>query len=235
MKFNSADIMRIDARPEPVEWKLSETALVVVDMQNGFCSAGGYLDKVGYDISGARQVIDAMADLLPVVRDAGMKVVFLQSGFDPDYKVVAGPSAPVWHKSEAILLMRSKPELHGSLITEGTWDYQIVDELRPQKQDIVVLKSRYGGFSGTNLDQILRANRVRNLVLTGIATNVCVETTLREAYGLEYFPLLLEDATSQAGPPEMKTATLFNVERYFGWVSDTTALKRSLGVLKAAA
>jgi ureidoacrylate peracid hydrolase len=169
------------------------------------------------------------------VRNTGMKVVFLQSGFDADYKVVAGPSAPVWHKSEAIRLMRSEPKLNGSLITEGTWDYQIVDELLPKKEDIVVLKSRYSGFSGTNLDQVLRAYRIRNLVFTGIATNVCVETTLRDAYGLEYFPLLLEDATNQAGPPEMKAATLFNVERYFGWVSDTTALKRSLGVLKAAA
>jgi ureidoacrylate peracid hydrolase len=235
MMLGTSDILTIDARPGPIEWLLSETALIVVDMQNGFCSAGGYLDKVGYDISGTRPVIESIARLLPVIRAVGIKVVFLQSGFDPGYKVVAGPSAPVWHKSEAILLMRSRPELHGTLITEGTWDYQIVDELRPHDDDIVVLKSRYGGFSGTNLDQVLRAHRIRNLLFTGIATNVCVETTLREAYGLEYFPLLLEDATNQAGPPELKQATLFNVERYFGWVSDTAALIRAISASSEAA
>jgi ureidoacrylate peracid hydrolase len=222
--------LEIEARPHSISWNPLETALIVVDMQNGFCSPGGYLDKVGYDLSGARSVIEVIARLLPTVRRAGVKVVFLQSGFDKGYKVVGGPTAPVWHKSEALLLMRSKPELQGSLITEGGWDWELVDELVPEENDIVVRKSRYGGFSGTNLDQILRAYRIRNLIFTGIATNVCVETTLRESYGLEYFPLLLEDATHQAGPPEMKSATLTNVERYFGWVASSKQITDALNV-----
>jgi ureidoacrylate peracid hydrolase len=227
--------MRLATRPNPIDWEPRETALVVVDMQNGFCMPGGYLDLVGYDVTGAQQVIAAIGALLPAVRAAGMPVVYLQSGFDPLYRVVGGPTAPVWHKSEAIVLMRERPELHGKLITRGGWDYEIVDALEPRPEDILVRKSRYSGFAGTDLDQQIRARRIRNLIFTGVATNICVETTLREAYSREYFVLLLEDATMQAGEPAMKQATLINVERYFGWVCGSTVLRNALAPARATA
>jgi len=221
--------LRVAARPHGLEWNAAETALVVVDMQNGFLKPGGYFDNVGYDLAHAPRTIAQVARTVEISRAAGLTIAFIQSGFDARHNVVGGPSAPVWHKSEAQILMRERPELAYTLITDGTWDYEIVDELAPQPAlgDIVVKKSRYSAFSGTNLDQVLRARRVRNIVLCGVALNVCVETTLRDAYGHEYFPLLLEDATHHAGPPYLREATLWNVERFFGWIASVDAFAQA--------
>ena len=93
---------------------------------------------------------------------------------------------------------------------------------------IVLNKSPlYSGFWGTPLDAMLRARRIRNLLFVGIATNVCLESTLRDAYFLEYFPILIEDAALHAGPPEMQAATVFTVEKFFGWVTTTSDFLRT--------
>jgi ureidoacrylate peracid hydrolase len=217
--------LNIDARPHPLEWNAAETALVVVDMQNGFLKPGGYFDNIGYDLGHAPGTIAQVVRAVEISRGAGLTIAFIQSGFDAHHNVVGGPSAPVWHKSEAQLLMHQRPELAYKLITDGTWDYEIVDELKPRPQDgdLVVRKSRYSAFAGTNLDQVLRARRIRNVVICGVALNVCVETTLRDAYHHEYFPLLLENATHHAGPPYLRDASLWNIERFFGWIATVEA------------
>ena len=87
-----------------------------------------------------------------------------------------------------------------------------------------MLKTRYSGFAGTQLDSVLRARNIRYLVFVGIATNVCVESTLRDAYFHEYWPILVTDGAMQAGPPEAHAATLFNVESFFGWSLPAGAL-----------
>ena len=84
---------------------------------------------------------------------------------------------------------------------------------------MVIPKTRYSGFFNTNLDSMLRSRGIRNLIFTGIATNVCVESTLRDGFFLEYFGIILEDATYQAGPRSAHDAALFNIETFFGWVS----------------
>lgn len=215
------------ARPGGIDWQAGETALVVVDMQNGFLKPGGYFDRVGYELGHAPRTIGQVQRTVAAARAAGLFVVYVQSGFDAEHLVVGGPSAPVWHKSEAQVLMRERPELAFALITEGSWDYALVDELAPAAGELVVKKSRYSAFAGTPLDQVLRARRVRNLVFCGVAANVCVESTLREAYHREYFCLLLEDATHHAGPPFLREATLWNVERFFGWVAPVAAFEQA--------
>ena len=117
--------------------------------------------------------------------------------------------------------MRDRPDLVGSLLAKGTWDYALVDKLKPQKGDIVIPKPRYSAFFNTALDSMLRARGIKNLAFCGIATNVCVESTLRDGYHLEYFGVLLEDATHQAGPAFLQEASVYNVEKFFGWVSNT--------------
>jgi len=221
--------LKIAARPQPIEWLAPETALVVVDMQNGFLKPGGYFANCGYDLTHSPKTIAAVKTVVDAARAAGLMRVFIQSGFDAGHLVVGGPTAPVWHKSEAQILMRERPELAFKLITEGTWDYELVEELAPRPDELVVKKSRYSGFAGTNLDQALRARRIRNLVFAGVATNACVESTLREAYHHEYFVLLLEDATHHAGPQFLKDATVWNVERFFGWVAPAAAFVGALG------
>jgi ureidoacrylate peracid hydrolase len=185
-------------------------------MQNAYCSEGGYLDQVGFDVSGSAPVIAEARKIIDACKAAGIRVIYLQNGFEPDLRDI-GETAPVWHKSNALRYMRDNPEWSGRLLTKGTWDHAIVDELTPSPQDIVVHKSRYSGFAGTNLDQLLSASRVETLLVCGVATNVCVESTIRDAYHREYFPVMISDATMAAGPG-MQEATEFNVLRFFGWL-----------------
>ena len=211
----------LPARPENLPINPKETALIVVDMQNAYASPGGYLDLAGFDIEGSAAVIDRIALLVEAARKAGVQVVFFQNGWDPDYVEAGGPGSPNWWKSNALKTMRDRPELDGTLLAKGTWDYALVDRLKPQKGDIVIPKPRYSAFFNSQLDSMLRARNIKNLAFCGIATNVCVESTLRDGYHLEYFGVLLEDATHQAGPAFLQEATVFNVEKFFGWVSNT--------------
>jgi ureidoacrylate peracid hydrolase len=115
--------------------------------------------------------------------------------------------------------LRRNPNLAGQLLARGGWDYEIVDALAPQPGDIRVHKTRYSAFFNSQLDSILRARGIRNLVFVGIATNVCVESTLRDGFHLEYFGVMLEDATHHLGPEFLQKATVYNIETFFGWVS----------------
>ena len=219
----------IRCRPEPLELDASQTALVVVDMQNAYASPGGYLDLAGFDISGARAAVEQCRRAVEAARRGGLQVVYLQNGWDAEYVEAGGPGSPNWHKSNALKLMRQREELRGKLLAKGGWDYALVEALRPQAGDLVVPKSRYSGFFNSSLDSALRSRGVRNLVFCGIATNVCVESTLRDGFFLEYFGVLLEDATHQAGPDFLRQATAYNVETFFGWVCGTDELCRALG------
>lgn len=213
----------LPARPEALRMKAGETALVVVDMQNAYASVGGYVDTAGFDISGAQGVIGNVARAVVAARAAGVLVVFLQNGWDAQYVEAGGPGSPNWHKSNALKTMRKNPELQGRFLAKGGWDYQMVDAIAPQPGDIVVPKPRYSGFFNSALDSTLRARGIRNLVFTGIATNVCVESTLRDAFHLEYFSVMLEDATHELGGPAIQAAAVYNVETFFGWVSTVDA------------
>ena len=225
--------LNLDTRPEPLNLDLAQTAVIVVDMQNAFASPKGLLDLAGVDISGAAAVVRSIAGILDAARAAGMPVVYLQTGYKPDLSNGGGAESPNPRKETALCLMRARPELKGQLLVEGTWDFQIVDELAPQAGDVVVLKTRYSGFANTGLDATLKARGIRNLVFVGIATNVCVESTLRDAYFNEYWPILVTDGAMQAGPPEAHAATIFNVESFFGWTIGAQALVDALNRSRA--
>jgi ureidoacrylate peracid hydrolase len=220
--------MQLQAKPEPVEVDLSKSAVVVVDMQNAFASKDGMLDIAGADLTGAPRVVSVIGRLLSAARRYGMPVVYLQMGYKADLSDSGGPQSPNWHKELGIRMMNRRPELKGTLVTEGTWDFAIVDELAPQAGDIVIVKTRYSGFARTALDAELQARDIRYLFFTGIATNVCVESTLRDAFFLDYWPILVTDATLAAGPPSMQEATLFNIESYFGWTIPSEEFLRSI-------
>lgn len=223
----------LPARPEPLRLAVDETAVVVVDMQNAYASPNGYLDLAGFDIAGAKAAITAIQDVLSVARSAGIPVIFFQNGWDADYVEAGGPGSPNWHKSNALKTMRKHPELQGKLLAKGGWDYALVDELQPKPGDIVVPKTRYSGFFNSQFDSILRARGIRNLVFCGIATNVCVESTLRDGFHLEYFGVMLEDATHQAGPDYIQKASVFNIETFFGWVSSASDFRRAFAQTEA--
>lgn len=228
IEADAAFAVHIDARPEPFDLNLTQTAIVVIDLQNGYASPGGYRELIGQDISAARQVIGNTLRLLDAARAAALTVILLKNGWDIELKSAGGPRSPNWHKSNPLKTMRARPELKGKILTHGSWDYEFVDDIKPAPGDIVVPKTRYSGFCGTALDNILRARDIRNLVFAGIATNVCVESTIRDAYHREFFCLLVVDATLQSGPPFIQDATIYNVERYLGWVTTTDTLCTAL-------
>lgn len=209
----------LPARPEPIRLGLRETAVVVVDMQNAYATEGGYVDIAGFDISGAQATIANIQKTLAAARAAGVQVIYFQNGWDKDYVEAGTPGSPNWHKSNALKTMRARPELRGQLLARDSWDHAIVDALQPQPGDILVPKTRYSGFFNTGMDSLLRARGIRNLVFVGIASNVCVESSLRDAFHLEYFATMLEDATHHLGPDFIQKATVYNVETFFGWVS----------------
>jgi ureidoacrylate peracid hydrolase len=228
-----ARYVTLPARPEPLRLAVDETAVVVVDMQNAYASPNGYLDLAGFDIAGAKAAITSIKGVLDVAREAHVPVIYFQNGWDPNYVEAGGPGSPNWHKSNALKTMRKRPELQGTLLAKGGWDYALVDELKPQPGDIIVPKTRYSGFFNSQFDSILRARDIRNLIFCGIATNVCVESTLRDGFHLEYFGVMLEDATHQAGPDYLQKASVFNIETFFGWVSTSGDFRRAFAQTEA--
>lgn len=169
------------AEPESIQLDPKQTALIVVDMQNAYASLGGYLDLAGFDVSATKPVIENIQKTIDAAHQAGIQVIFFKNGWDDQYVQAGGEGSPNYHKSNAIKTMKKCPELQGSYSQKG-WDYELVDELQPKPQDIVIEKPRYSGFFNTNLDSMLRAKGIRNLIFTGIATNVCVESTLRDGF-----------------------------------------------------
>jgi ureidoacrylate peracid hydrolase len=219
---------KLNAKPEAVDIEFAKSAIVLVYMQNAFASKGGLLDLAGVDLTDAPRVVQTIRDVIGAARSAGVPVVHLRMAYKPDLSDAGGERSPNCHKELAMHTMRARPEYKGKLLTEGTWDAAIVDDLTPEAGDLVITKTRYSGFSGTTLDSQLRVRGIQFLFFAGIATNVCVESTLRDAYFLDYWPILLADATMPAGGPGIFEATLFNVESFFGWTMTSDELRAQL-------
>jgi ureidoacrylate peracid hydrolase len=222
-------MVALKARPTDVEIDINRTAIIVVDMQNAYASKGGMLD-IGTGIDEARigPVIEANKKLLPAARGAGVKVIYLQFGYKPDLSNAGGPQSPNIRKQMLFKLMKERPEVRDKLIIEGTWGWEIIDDLKPVAGDYVVQKPRYSGFASTNLESLLHGLDIQHLIFTGVATNVCVESTAREAYFREFWPILVEDAMDHTGPDFVRQATLYNFESKLGWVTKTDDVLRIL-------
>jgi len=223
----------LTARPEPVDIDLKRTALICVDMQNAFVSKGGMFDLAGFDISKAPAVTDVHRKLLPACRKAGVKVIYLVIAFRPDLRDAGDPNSPAYHKELALRMMRQRPELAGKLLIDGGWDAAIVDGLEPEPGDLVIRKTRYSGFCRTELESTLRASGITHLLFTGVATNVCVESTARDALFADFWPILIEDAMTNSGPAFNQQATLWNFEHVLGWVTHSSDVIAALPTQKA--
>ncbi|OGO37941.1 MAG: hypothetical protein A2147_04465 [Chloroflexi bacterium RBG_16_57_8] len=218
----------IPAKPEPVTLDTERTAVIVVDMQNAFCKKGGMMDLGGaLDEVKANCVIDNNKRVIEACRRAGIKIVYLRMAYRADLSNFGGPDSPNYWKQKGVASERGRER---KFLTIGTWDWQIADELAPQPEDIVVDKNRFSGFSNTELDVILRTLKAKHLIFLGIATNVCVESTLREAFFHEYFPVLVSDACGNIGPEFIQEATVWNVARFFGWVTTSDELIRAMSL-----
>jgi ureidoacrylate peracid hydrolase len=233
--FDMGTRLTIEAEPEPITVDLLKTALIVVDMQNAFVRDGAYLDLAGHDISATQRIIAPCQKLITAVREKGVKIIYFQMGYSPDLSDKGAPDSPSTLKSRALNFINQRPELEDKVYIYGTWGAEIIDELKPQPGDITIKKQRYDGFIGTNLDLTLRTLGIKYLFFIGTATNICVESTIRHAFFLDYFPILVSDAVSHMGPSITQQATILNVQSTFGWVTTSNSLLHAIGHIKNSA
>lgn len=210
----------LDAEPEPLEIDRRRTGVVIVDMQNAFLTKGAYFDLRGFDIQPGRAAIEPIRKVSQAARTKGCTVIYLVTVHHLG-DAGTGPESVYWHKEGSLALYREHPELQDKLLLPGTWGTQIVKELEPEKGDVVVEKPRYSGFFDTNLETILRKYNLKYLLTVGIATNCCVEATVRDAYYRGYFSIVVSDATAALGPEFMQEAAIFNIKTLFGWTTTT--------------
>jgi ureidoacrylate peracid hydrolase len=222
----------IEAEPEPIALDLLKAALIVVDMQNAFVKEGGYFDLAGHDISATQRIITPCRKLITALRPKGVKIIYFQMGYSQDLCDKGAPDSPSALKSRVLNFINQRPEAKDKVYIYGTWGAEIIEELKPQPGDITIKKQRYDGFFGTNLDLTLRTLGARYLFFIGTATNICVESTIRHAFFLDYFPILVSDAVSHMGPGATQQATIFNVQSTFGWVTTSDNILDAINHIK---
>ena len=210
------------AEMEPLEIDLGRTAVMVIDMQNAFVKKGGMFDLGGRGVSHIQPVVETNRQIIGAARERNIKVVYVVHRLTPDGKEI-GPLSryrlnPKWEQ----------PEFKRGSILEGTWGTEIIDELKPREDEMVIVKRRFSAFHGTELDMMLKTFDIRWLVFTGVATNVCVESSLRDASHLQYLPVLVSDAVA-ASPPERQQSSIDNIKEIFGWVSTSRDVLEAFG------
>ena len=223
----AADQVVLEAEPKPLEMDLKRAGIVVVDMQNAFIAKGAYVDLRGFDVSLAQQIVAPIRKITRAARAKGLKVIYFFTTHDPG-DAGKGPDSVYWHKEGSLAMYREHPEFKDNLLLPDTWGGEIISELKPEKVDVVIEKPRYSGFFDTNFGTVLKRYNLTYLIFVGVATNCCVESTIRDAYYRGYFSIMVLDATAASGPKFMQEAAAFNVKSFFGWITTTDNVLKTL-------
>jgi biuret amidohydrolase len=213
-------MIQVDALPGPFEFEPAHTALLMIDMQRDFIEPGGFGAALGNDVSLLAPVVPAAAELVALCRAMGVLVVHTQECHRPDLS-----DCPPAKR------LRGKPSLRigdpgpmGRILIEGEPGASFVPELVPQPGDVVIAKPGKGAFYGTRLAELLQDRQITRLIFGGVTTEVCVQTTMREANDRGYECLLVEEATGSYFP-QFKEATLAMIRAQGGIVGWTATLQ----------
>ena len=196
-------------------------ALVVIDVQNGFVSKGGSYDTLGMGVSYYQKVVPDISRLIELCRDAEIPIFYTQAVREKSGIDLLTRTHNILPKSREERI-RMKP-----ICIRGTWDADIVDEIKPAPEDHVVVKRRDSAFQDTELGVWLKSLGVDTLIFCGIDTSICVEASLREAFNKGYDVLLISDATA-SGSPKHFESTLEIVRDYYGLVMDIASFSTFL-------
>jgi ureidoacrylate peracid hydrolase len=230
--------VHIDARPSPVRIDPATTAVMVVDMQHDFASAGGMFDRAGIDISPVQKIIEPTRSLLEAARTAGLTICYLKMAFRDDLSDAGHPHSPTWIKHIPMNVGASVESPNGQLsriLIRDTWNTDIIPELTPHPGDMVVYKHRYSGFYGTELEPELRRRGIETIIFVGATTSVCVESTVRDAMARDFHCIVVEDCVAEPIGADLERsnhdASLLTLQVLFASISSSESLTSGLSSL----